>query len=182
MSKVAVLKSERLLPDEEYLGPATVVGAVSKGSIPVELPSGARVHVTPAFVTPYHPAQDDVLLVIGRRGDHYALGVIHGTGRAELSFAGDVDLRAGGALRLSADGGVEIDAPRLEVRAGKIEMLAGAVVERFTSLYQRVSALFCLHAKDAHTVVEETSVTQAKSGVILTEETMSINGKQIHLG
>ena len=181
MSKLAVLKSERA-PVEDYLGPATVIEARGR-TLTIELPGGAPAPATLALASPYQPAPGDVLLVISRRGDHYAIGVIHGTGRTELAFQGDVDLRAtGGALRISADEGIEIESPRMEIRAGKLEMVAGAVAQRFASVYQRVSALFTLHAKDAHTIVEETSVTQAKNGVILTEETMSINGKQIHLG
>lgn len=181
MSKVVVLKNERASLPDEYLGPATVVTARGR-ALTLEMPGGAVVEATLALAFSYEPTAGDVLLVIGRRGDFYGIGLLQGSGKTSLDFQGDVDLRAGGTLRISAGEGVEIESPRAELRTGKLEMVAGAVVQRFTSLYQRVSALFSMHAKDAHTVVEESHVTQAKSGVILTEEAMSINGKQINLG
>jgi hypothetical protein len=49
-------------------------------------------------------------------------------------------------------------------------------------VYQRVTTLLSVHAKESHTAVDESSITKAKNAAILTEEAMSINGKQIHLG
>ena len=42
--------------------------------------------------------------------------------------------------------------------------------------------MLSVHAREVHTVVDETHLTKAKSASVLTEETMTINGKQIHLG
>lgn len=181
MSNVAVLKQERASLSDEYLGAATVIEGRGR-ALTLEMPGGAVVQATLALAFSYEPAPGDVLLVIGRRGSYWGIGLLQGSGKTSLAFEGDVDLRAGGTLRIAGGEGVEIEAPRAELRAGKLEVVAGAVVQRFTSLYQRVSALFSMHAKDAHTVVEESCVTQAKNGVIVTEESMSINGKQINLG
>ncbi|WP_434046517.1 DUF3540 domain-containing protein [Sorangium cellulosum] len=166
----------------EYLGPARVT-ALEAGAVAVELPGGQPVAVAMALALPYEPALGDTLLVIGRGESYYAIGVLHGRGRTVLSLQGDVAVHAReGALSLSGDRGVEIRGPELDVQAGKIRMVADAVVQKFTSVYQRVSALLSVQASESHTVVEKTSFTKAKNATILTEETVTVNGKQILLG
>ncbi|WP_437667385.1 DUF3540 domain-containing protein [Sorangium sp. So ce1182] len=169
------------LPDE-YLGPARVTAAEG-GAVAAELPGGQAVAVEMALALPYEPALGDTLLVIGRAERYYAIGVLHGRGRTVLSLQGDVAVHAReGALSLSGDRGVEIRGPELDVHTGNIRMVADAVVQKFTSMYQRVSALLSVQASESHTVVEKTSFTKAKNATILTEETVTVNGKQILLG
>ena len=167
----------------EYLGPARVT-AVEGVEITVEIPGRAgSILVAPAFVLPYAPAVGDTLLVIGRGERHYAIGVLHGTGTTSLSLQGNVALHArDGALSLSGDHGVTIRGPELEVEVGKARVVADAVVQKLNSLYQRVSGLLSVRAIEAHTVVEKTSFTKAKNASILTEETVTVNGKQVLLG
>ena len=71
---------------------------------------------------------------------------------------------------------------RYEPARGKLRMIAGAAVQRFTSLCQRVTDLLSVQAGESQTVVEGTSYAQAKSATILTEDKVSINGKSIYLG
>jgi hypothetical protein len=167
---------------DDYLGPAHVVGATGR-ELSLEMPSGEIVSAMLAVAFPYEPAVGDVLLVIARGASYYGIGVLHGTGRTRLVFPGDVDLRAdGGTLRLSGEKGVAIDAPELDVRVGALRMLADSVTQRFATVYQRVTTLLSVHARESHTAVDESTFTKAKNAAILTEETMTINGKQIHLG
>lgn len=167
---------------DDYLGPGHVI-AVEPHQIEVEIRSGERVHAQMALAFPYAPEPGDVLLVIGKGEEHYVIGVIRGTGRTALAFQGAVDLRAqGGPLTLSSDQGVAIRGPEVEVEAGKLRMMAGSVVQKFTSLYQRVRDSLNVHAGQAHTVVEDRSFLTAKNASIVTEETMNINGNEIHLG
>jgi hypothetical protein len=169
-------------PLGDYLGPATVVA--TEGPRPtVELTDGMIVPVEMALALPYEPALGDSLLVVGRGPHHYVIGVLHGTGRTALTLPGDVDLHAsGGSLSLSGDKGVQIRGPELEIQVGKLRMMASAVVQTFTSIHQRVSELLSVQAGEAHTLVENTSFTKAKNATLLTEETVTVNGKQIHLG
>ena len=60
--------------------------------------------------------------------------------------------------------------------------VARDVTQRFESVCQRVSALLRVHAGDAQTLVDRGTVTQAKRAAILTEETVTVNGREIHLG
>jgi hypothetical protein len=136
-----------------------------------------------ALALPYEPALGDTLLVIGRAQRYYAIGVLHGAGRTVLSLAGDIAVHArDGELSLSGDKGVSIRGPEVAVEAGKIRMVADAMVQKLNSVYQRVSALLSVRAGDSHTIVERTALTKAKNATILTEDTVTVNGKQILLG
>jgi hypothetical protein len=57
-----------------------------------------------------------------------------------------------------------------------------APIDHGSSLCQRVSDLLSVHAGEAHTVVSGTQLTQAHTAAILTEGTVTINGKEVHLG
>jgi hypothetical protein len=166
----------------DYLGPGRVTSAAPH-ALEVEIRGGARVRVEMALAFPYAPGEGDVLLVIGKGDEHYVIGVLHGTGRASLSFQGGVDLRAqGGPLTLSSDQGVAIRGPEVDVEASKLRVTAGSVVEKFTSLYQRVRDAISVRAGQSHTVVDDRSSLVAKNASIVTEDTMNINGREIHLG
>lgn len=165
-----------------FLGPAGVK-SVTGSEIIVELRHGDLVQVALAFAFPYEPRVDDTLLVIGKDDGYYAIGVLQGTGKASLSFEGNVDLRAnGGKLTLSGDQGVELEGPEFSVHVRHVRMFADKVTEKLGSLYQRIGTLLSVHAKEVHTIVEGTTLTQAKNATITTEEMVTVNGKQIHLG
>lgn len=174
--------AERKVRPDDYLGPATVLDDDGP-DIRVELPDGTAARATPAFVIPYEPATGDVLLVITKGASAYAIGVLHGQGRTVLALPGDVEVRAeGGALRFYGEKGVEIAGPEVTIQTDRLRMIAGSVTQKFTSLVQRVRELWTAQAKEIHTVAEESHLTKARSASVLTEETMTINGKQIHLG
>lgn len=170
------------LPAADYLGPARVA-RVAASSVDVELPGGETATARLALAFPYRPAEGDTLLVIGKGRDHYVIGVLEGRGQTALAFEGGVEIHArGGPLALSGEQGVFIRGPEAVVEAGTLRMTAEAVVQKFSSVYQRVSALLSVRARDAETIVEETALTRAKKATILTDETVSINGRQVNLG
>ncbi|HEY1696967.1 MAG TPA: DUF3540 domain-containing protein [Polyangiaceae bacterium] len=170
------------LQREVHLGPGEVV-AVMPHEVEVELGAGRRVRAQMALSIAYEPNVGDVLLLLGKGDDHYVVGVLRGSGKTSLSFQGAVDVRAtGGPLTLSSDAGVVIHAPETEIHAGKLHVFAGSVVEKLGSLYQRVRDGLQVHAGKMHTVVDDASFLTAKNASIVTEETMSVNGNEIHLG
>jgi hypothetical protein len=165
----------------DYLGPAEVTEAGA--ALEVELPGGRRVQPTLALALPYAAERCDVLLVIGRHDAHYVIGVIRGQGRTALAFTGDVELSSlDGKVIVTGQRGVELHGPEIALTAGKLRMVADAMVQRFTSVYQRVSELLSVHAHESHALVDEGSFVQAKRSVLQTEETVTIHGKEIHLG
>lgn len=172
------------LPDAdvaEYLGPADVVALVG-AAVEVDLRGGGRVRADLALAFPYVPAIGDTLLIIGKAGEHWVIGVIRGRGHARLTFPGDVDLRAEGQLTLRSDKRVAIRGPELDIETGAIKMVARAVTEKFTTFYQRVRDTLSVRAGQSHTVVDDRSFTTAKNASIVSEEAMTINGNEIHLG
>jgi hypothetical protein len=169
-------------PAEVFLGPATVTHAKAS-DVQIELPSGEHASVQLAFAFPYEPSEGDTLLVIGKNGAHYAIGVLAGSGKAALSFHGDVELRAiGGAVTIAADKGIEMDGPEISMRSGTLRVVADKMIEKLSWLHQRVAELLSVQAKEMHTVVEGPTTTNAKSATITTEDVVTVNGKQIHLG
>lgn len=167
---------------EEYLGPAEVLEARAREAV-VLLPGGATARAELAFAMPYAPAVKDVLLVIARGQRYYAIGVLQGSGRTDLSFQGDVELRfINGRLSLSGDLGVDVHGPEVSVYSTALRMIARDVTQKFESVFQRVSTLLRVHAGETQTLVDRGLMTQAKSAAILTEETVTINGREVHLG
>jgi hypothetical protein len=166
----------------EYLGPAEVI-EVHPHDIVVSLPNASTTRAALALALPYAPAVGDVLLVIGKASKHYAIGVLHGSGQTALAFQGDVQLRSmNGKLSLTGDRGVEIRGPELDLHTGALRMVARDVLQKFDSVCQRVSSLLRVHAGATQTLVDEAAFTQAKSATILTEEIVTINGREVHLG
>jgi hypothetical protein len=180
----AAPRLRELLPPapDDYLGPGYVIEALPHQAV-VEIRGGERVRADLALSVPYAVAVGDVLLVIGKGEDYYVIGVLHGSGTTSLSFQGAVELRAtGGPLTLASDRGVAIHGPEMEIQTGKLQVFAGRVVEKLGSVYQRVRDTLNVHVGKAHTVVEDSSFLTAKNASIVTQETMSINGDEIHLG
>jgi hypothetical protein len=184
MSSVVMLRGDRNEPADAgpVLGPAEVTG-VSPHEVEVRLRRGGLATARIALGYPYDPRVGDEVLVIGDAEGHYVIGVLQGTGRSVLELPGDVDLRAvGGRLRLSGDQGVAIEGPAMDVRVDRLSVIADAVVQRFTSLRQRVVELLSVHAGERHAVIDGTSHEQSKRATILTEENVTVNGKAIYLG
>ncbi|NUO54440.1 MAG: DUF3540 domain-containing protein [Polyangiaceae bacterium] len=166
----------------DYLGPAEVV---ETGPAVVRVSVAGRVaDAQLALAFTYEPAVGDTLLLVAKHGKAYVIGVLHGRGQARLSIAGDVDVHAvGGTLRLRGDTGVEIEGRRLSLTAtDKLRVAAEDAVTTFASLTRRVRGLFSSQSADKLETVDNTRIDRAKQATILTEETMSINGRQIHLG
>ncbi len=164
-----------------YLGPAIVL-SVAPRSVEVRFPSGEVGRADLALGYPYTPAVDDALLVIADEGGAWVIGVVEGRGKTSLPLHGDVSLHATGSLTLSAEEGVRVRAPELEIGVEKLTMAATSAVQKFATLYQRVREVLTVHARESHTIVDETSLSKAKKLAIVAEETASVNGKQILLG
>jgi hypothetical protein len=184
MSKVAVLRETLPVHDKQqrYLGPATVV-SLREDRVEVQLEDDVSVLARWALGYTYHPCVDDVLLVIGQEDAFYVIGILQGNGQSDLQFAGDVHLHARqGELTLSGDKGVRVEGPKFDVITEKFQVVAEQAMHKVSVWYQRVSGLMNVRAKESTTIVEERSVHKAKASNFVTEETISINGKQVQLG
>jgi hypothetical protein len=159
------------------------VVAASEKAVKVALADGTVATAAFALALPYAACEGDELLVIGDGDEHFVIGVLAGRGQTSLALPGGVSLRAvGGALDLAGDEGVKIRGPVVEVHADKLHSVARSVVETFSSVFQRVTDLLHVHAREHVSIADEGSFSQAKTTAIQTEETVTINGKEIHLG
>jgi Protein of unknown function (DUF3540) len=163
------------------VGPAEVVRGAA-GVVEVVLANGDAREATVALASDYEPATGDTVLTISDGDGCWIIGVLAGSGRRTVTATGDLELHAGGKLRISADEGVEIEGPRLDVRVGVLTSLARSVTQRFDSLKQHVVELLSVQAGKMHTTVDGPSFVRAESATILTKENVNINGKAIHLG
>jgi len=169
-------------PQLIHLGPATIVRPAAR-DVTLRLEDGRRVEGQLALAIPYVPALNDVVLALGKEDRFYVVGVLDASGQTSLSFRGDVKLQAiGGSLTLGADEGLKMRGRSVDIEASELTMRAVDVVQKFESVVQRVRGLFSMRVKRHDTIVDETSTTRAKRAAIVTEDTMCINGKQIHLG
>ncbi len=169
--------------DELYLGPATVTGR--KGLRPtIRVGDGEPVEAEMALAFPYNFAIGDVLLVIGREGGFYVIGVLQSKGgEVSLRFQGDVSLHAvGGRLSLQGDEQIALRTPQLAVKVDKMRLLAGSVVQKVSNFYQTVRETLKVHAGDKHELVQGRSHLQAEQASIATRGIITINGKEVHLG
>lgn len=164
-----------------YLGPATVteVGAV----LAATLPSGETVSPQLALAFPFTPAVGDSLLLVGQDARYYVIGVIASRGETPLRFKGDVEVRAvDGALELHGDEGVEVRGPRVDIKTKKLTVIAEKATEAFGTVFTRVKELMSVHTGETDTVVRGQYSNRAKRTSITSEEAVTINGKQVHLG
>ena len=166
-----------------FLGPGHVT-AVRGAEVTVKIDDEATVSAWVALAFPYQPVVDDILLVIGRGDTHYVIGVLHGRGNVVLTAQGDINLHAvNGKLNLSGDQGVNVSGPDIELRAtNKLSLLATSFVKKCTSAYVWVKDLFTRRAGQTNITTDGQSVNRAKGHIILSEDTVKVNGKQIHLG
>ncbi|MFO0554673.1 MAG: DUF3540 domain-containing protein [Polyangiaceae bacterium] len=164
-----------------YLGPGVVV-ATRADRIELELEGGERVDARAALPWPYEAAVGDELLVVGEGARHFVIGVLRGRGAIRLDFEGDVKLSATGRLDLAADKGVSIRAPDVHVESDRLTIVAEAAHKIVGTLRQTVRDLFTLRAKEQHTLVEGNVLSHSKATRIVSEEKVTINGKEIFLG
>lgn len=126
------------------------------------------------------------------------------SGRATLSTpSGDLALRAGGNVEISAGGSLRCDAPRAELRFGetrfegervtavtkeasvtatRLETIATRLFERAKSVFRQVDDLHQLKAGRARTLVAGGLAVKAGHASIRADEELKLDGETIHLG
>jgi len=169
-------------PAELLVGPARVVEVGPSWVLVEAAGRSGSLRADLAFSQPYQPALGDLLVVLGKPGELYAVGVLRGQGRTTLAVEGDLDVVASGTLRLRGQRGVCIEGDEVAIETGKLSVAARTAVEVLGSLVQRVTGLLSQQARDIHVQAEESVVTRGKNATILTEENVVVNGKQLYLG
>jgi hypothetical protein len=161
------------------LGPATVL-EVTSGGVLLETPT-RRAWASLALAYPYAPQKGDVVLAIGER-DLYIIGVLASTGETRLEFAGNVRLRASGILQLEAGRGISVGAPAVRIRAGRLEVFAHKVVERFFDSVCWVKNTLRVTAGRQRINIDEDSSLRAGRITEIARGDVRLDGKRIKLG
>ena len=170
--------------DTTYLGPARVLRTVGN-RFEVELDDGdaSKVMVRPSFTFPYKPTAEDSLLVLGQDGQHFAVGVLSGSGPSTLHFQGDVSIHAvDGKLTLASNQAVELRAPRVTIRAGILRTIADEVVEKSSAFRRWVRGLMATRAGRSRRVIDGDDTTRCQNSTTLAKDTVTVDGDQLHLG
>jgi len=167
-----------------FLGPAEVLEATRSGvRARLDDGEGTAVEAGLALAFPYRPAPGDRLLVLGQGGAHWAVGVISGAAPAELEFPGDVHLRAvGGTLTVAGGDGVEVEGPRVTLRAETVRTIAETLTERAESACRWVRDLLTVRAGDSRRTVAGEDFSRSQRSVTQAEELVKIDAKTVHLG
>jgi hypothetical protein len=176
-----------------YLEPAEVTASKSNnGRIEVRLRSGERAWARPALAIPHQLGPGDEVLVIGNDLDElYIIGVLRGSGLTRLILPGDLAIEApqgsisfSSAKRVAMKSGtaVEATAPKVVLRADRLDFFAKRTIQRFGNAYTWVSELFQLKTKRTRSVADEGYLVKAGRAHIRTEQNCVIQAKTIHLG
>lgn len=165
----------------DYMGPAIVLRM--EGGTPVVAYDGKEQRAELALAFPYEPAMGDELLVIGKAGRMYTIGVLRGHGQMAIRFMGDVKVHAiGGRLDLAGDKGVRVQGDVVELVSKNLKTFADAIVERANEVYRRVRGTNSTHSGEKRELVEGTLATTAQTCTTTTSGVITMNGKEIHLG
>jgi hypothetical protein len=171
------------LPGGVRVGMAEVLGLDPRGRPVVRLDDGRASEVTAEWALPhrYVPAPGDLLWTVGRGPRLWVIGVAHGRGRSELLFRGDLTLAAGRALRLQADRGLRLVGRVVSLRAGALELVAGALQERLGDAARLVAGLLEEVAGGAVRVTEEQETLLARDVTVMAEESARLDGDLLQI-
>ncbi|MHC4958041.1 MAG: DUF3540 domain-containing protein [Planctomycetota bacterium] len=132
----------------------------------------------------YEPEVGDLLLVAGQEDCYYVIGVIAGKGRVVFSAPGDLELRAPrGNINLAAGGDVRVHGgKRVRIDTPRLEMVAKAVTQRFVRVHRWIRET--LHTRAGRVVNRVAGTYQVKADRIVERATddVKIDGRKIRLG
>lgn len=170
-------------PDRDrYLGPARVV-ELRGSAVIVELADEVRVRAQMALAFPYHCQTDDVLLVIGQDDQFFVIGVLKAQGDVSLRFLGNVHVHAlHGMLHLTGDKGVQVHGETVELFGAKLKLIAGSVVEKAERVYRTARELLSQRLGEKRELITGEWHSASERANIATHGTVTINGKEVHLG
>lgn len=169
------------LEQQTRLTPARVL-CTEDNRVQLELPD-ERAWAVVALAYPYEPVRGDTVLAIGQDGAWYVIGVLQGSGKTSMTVPGDLCIRAPfGAIELTAAQCVKIKSPAVQIVAGKLELLARSVVERFTHARRWVTETFEIRTGRLRTRVKGTFDLKADRILERADGDIKIDGRQVKLG
>lgn len=167
--------------DLSHFGPATVQ-SVEGQRVLVTL-GKAKAWATLAMPHGYQPVAGDVLLVLGRAGSFYAIGVISGRGRTVMTSHGDLELRApNGNITLAARDGIVARSSVIRMVADTWEMAVDTLRQRCRRLLTQVSEVLRLRGRRVDVAATKSYRLTADRITQRAATDVHIDGEKIHLG
>jgi len=140
----------------------------------------------------YRPKLGDKVLIINQDNTSvYVIGVLEGAGMNTWSVPGDLVIQAPeggisfectGPMKMRSRQNMEMNSPRLALRATRLEFSARRLVQKVDDAYLWVKGLFQLKSRTAKTVADESFLVKTKRVRMKSEGDFNINGKTINLG
>lgn len=190
--QVSVANEAQQIDDEpapsdpsRYLGPAQVVRGrpgAQGAEVLVRLPSGQERGARLALAYGYVPEPGDEVVILADAHGCYLIGVDRTGGEIHLELPGDAHVHAGGELSLSGDRGVELSGPSLLLRAERLRVIAETLTQTSSRYLQRVRDILTVHAGEKREVIDGELATRADRATLIGRATVTLNGKEIHLG
>jgi hypothetical protein len=156
------------------------VTGIAEDALFLATPEGEKT-ATLALAYPYRPAIGDVVLAIGDE-TLWVIGVLSGRGITRLEVEGDLELAAGGSVRIQGGRAVSMNAPDVALKAQRLEMAAERVLGRFGRVYEWIRESLKTTAGRVRTTVREGVAIRAKRIDAFGEKDVKIDGRRIHLG
>lgn len=169
--------------DPGYLDQARVL-RVDGHDLRVELQDGREVDAALAMLIPYRPRVHDDLLVIGRDGAFFAIGVLRGRGGFETQYKGDFHLTSmAGDLCVVAARRLLVDTPAFELQAHKmLSRAAERIVMTSERTDQSARDHWVLMSAAFAEVTQKRWFRRAQRVVIKVANAIRFNGKTVRTG
>jgi hypothetical protein len=145
-----------------------------------------------ALAFSYRPVEGDEVLVIAHENEKlFVIGLLKGSGHTTLKVPGNLSIEAPngsvsisskGMMHFESDQVVETVAPRVALRAGRLDIITRQFVQKAENVYHWVSELFQIKTRRFRAVSDESCLVKAKRAHMKSEGDFSIDGKTIHLG
>lgn len=130
---------------------------------------------------PCLPGVGDTVLVAGQDDRAWVIGVIDGRNTV-WEVAGDVVIRSGGSIELSAAAGVRVRGTDVAVTGERVQITAGTLTERCGSVYRWVKDAVQERLGRLRQVISGTHHLDAKRIVHRAQGEVEIDGDRINLG
>jgi hypothetical protein len=176
-------RKDAMLETAQSVSLTPVLVRDAKGAHLTVLLDGLEVQAVNALAFPYQPSPGDVVLLIAQEDARYVIGVLQAQGDMTLNFPAGVHLRAPrGSVQITSGVSLEMQAPDVQVTAGRWNLLARTLKESATNAYRWVKELASLKAGRQRTMVEGANYERAERRIIKAKKDVRVDGDRIHLG
>jgi uncharacterized protein DUF3540 len=136
-----------------------------------------------ALTYSYQPAVGDTVVAAGQSQNWYVIGILQGTGKTTFAVPGDIEFLAPkGRISLIAGKGFQVKSPEVKITAGKLEVVARRVLERFSGATRWVKGAWQIRASRVRTDVGGDYQVNAGRIIERADHDVRIDGDKIHLG